>query len=230
VWVRERSTVHRPVRIDEPLEVRGETARRYSRAGRLYTVTTSQAFDEAGQLLASSCTTGLVRYRPDPDLADGAEGRAEDEVVIPGADASRAGANPSAAALARLRAGDAIAAPKAVVTLELMRERDGGRAENPIHTDPEAARDAGLAAPIAGGSHVLAFAQEAIMDALGPEVLLHGAHFDVRWVGPVHAGTEISPRVAVSAVRRDEVEFDIEVPGKGRAMVGRAVVPLASRS
>jgi acyl dehydratase len=225
VWVREQLTIHGPVRIGETLELRGEVAGQRVRAGRTYGTTTSQTRGETGELRVSSCTTGLLRYRPDPDLADGEEGRPEAEV--PGPDAAAARANPALTALRELRVGDAFADAAVRVTLAMMRERDGRRSRNPIHTDPEEARRAGLRAPIAAGAHVLGFVQEMLMRAWGPQALLHGAHFDVRWLSPVEAGARVEPRAAVTERSDARAELALEVACEGRiAMAGRLVLPL----
>jgi acyl dehydratase len=89
------------------------------------------------------------------------------------------------------------------------------------------ARREGLGAPIAGGPHVLAFLQEALMEALGPEVLLHGAHFDVRWVSPVRSERSIASRATVSRVEADRILLELAVDCEGeRALVGSAALPL----
>jgi acyl dehydratase len=199
VWTQEQITYHRPMRIGEKIEIQGEIARRWARAGRRFSVTTSQTRDAQGRLLVSGCTTGLVQYRRDPDLADEEEGRPESDVVRPAPDAAAASANPSLEALRALRESDRIVGPSSEVSLQQMQAREGERALNPIHSDPEAARQAGLDAPIVGGGHVLAFLQEMLMQAWGPEALLHGAHFDVRWVsarprGRVRRAHDAHPR------------------------------------
>lgn len=227
VWVREQITYHRPVRYDVELRGTGETARRFARKGRQFSVSLSETRDAAGALLVTSRTTGLSRYRPDPELADFEEGLPEAELPPVGPDPGSAAASPSLARLRGLEPGVALAGSETEVTLERMRDLDGGRGGNPIHTDPEAARRAGLRAPIAGGSHVLAFAQEMLMDAWGPEVLLHGAHFDVRFVSPVAAGHRVVPRATVAAVTPEcvEVQFEVECEGSPAA-VGSARIPV----
>jgi acyl dehydratase len=227
VWVREQVTFHRPVRVGEELVTTGAIARRFARGGRLYSVTTSTTRNACDELVVSSCTTGLVRYRRDPDLADGEAGLAEGDVARPAMDPETAATNPAQAALRALRVGARLVGPTSRVTLECMRARDGERPRNPIHTDPEAARRAGLDVPIAGGNHVLAYLQEMLMQAWHPEALLHGAHFDVRWVSPVRAGTSVEPRAEVCAAEPDRVELAIEVACEGKqAMVGRLAIPL----
>jgi acyl dehydratase len=231
VWTREQITYHRPVQLDEVLETRGEIARRYVRAGRLFSVSSSETRNEAGKLVVSSCTTGLVQYRRDASLSDSEEGRSDADVSRPSADVSVAGANPSLTTLLALRVGDRVAGPAVEVSLARMRERDGSRDDNPIHTDPEAARRAGLSAPIAGGAHVLAYLQELLMRSWGSEVLLHGAHFDVRWISPVHAGRKVEPSASVSARDPDRVALQVEVLCEGRsATIGTLAIPLAEAS
>jgi acyl dehydratase len=231
VWVREQVTVHRPVRIDEALETRGELVRRFVRKGRRYSVTVSQTRDAQAKLVVSTCTTGLVRYRPDPALLDEEEGLREDQVSKPEPDALVAARNPSSAALRALRAGERLEGSEALVTLALMRVRDGARPRNPIHTDPDAAREAGLDAPIAGGSHVLGFVQELLMDRLGTEALLHGACTDVQWVAPVRAETRVRPVARVVAFGAAGVEIGLEAHCEGvLAMRGRLVLPLGSEA
>ncbi len=229
VWVREHFTVHRPVRVGEAIEVTGEIQRGYSRGGRRYSVTTSETRDATGALLASNCTTGLVRYRRDDTLADSAEGLAEDAIRRPAPDPSAAAENPALETLRALRVGDVVRGPITLVDLEQMRARDGGQSRNPIHTDPEAARQAGLVAPIVGGSHVFGFLQEALIRALGQEALLHGACFDLRWVSQVRAGTGVEPTATVSAASEERVEMDLEVACEGRvAMTGSLAIPLTA--
>jgi acyl dehydratase len=230
VWVRERLTVHRPVRIGEPFVVEGEIARRYSRKGRQYSVSTSKTRSEQAAPLVTSCTTGLVRYRADPSLADTETGRTEADLPHTGPDWESAARNPAVPALLSAREGDSYPGPSCEVTLEMMRERDGGRNANPIHTEPEQAHRAGLAAPIAGGPHVFGFAQALLMRAFGAEVLLHGAHIDVRWRAPVHAGQCVTANAKVSKVSADRIVLEFRVERDGIvAMLGSAVVPLPAQ-
>jgi len=228
VWVREQLTLHRPVAIGEPFVVEGALAGQYARKGRLYNISTSTTRTESGELLVTSRTTGLTRYRADPDLADFALGLVEVGSGEAGPDEKSAARNPCSAALRAARVGDSVSGPTCEVTLEMLRERDGGRSANPIHTEPQEARRAGLAAPIAGGPHVFAFAQALLTRTFGAEVLLHGAHIDVRWRAPVHAGQRVTARVRVSKIAADRVDFDLSVEREGVvAMVGSAAVPLA---
>ena len=227
VWVREHFTVHRPVRVGQMLEVTGAIQRDYSNGGRRYTVTLSETRSATGDLLASNCTTGLVRYRRDEELPDSEEGLDEDAIRRPALDIGAAAENPAIETLRALRVGDDVRGEVTRVGLEQMRARDGGQSRNPIHTDPEAARQAGLVLPIVGGSHVFAYLQEALMRALRKQALLHGACFDLRWVAQVRAGTCVEPRATVSGASDDRVELDLEVGCEGRvAMTGSLAIPL----
>ena len=171
VWVREQLTIHRPVQLGQELVVAGEAVRRFSLRGRRYGVTTSETRDADGRLLVSSCTTGLLRYRKHEGPDEPAEGRDESALDVPGPDAGAAPENPSHEVLRALREGQRIDGESSLVTLEMMRVRDAGRDDNPIHTDVEVARSEGLRAPIAGGSHVLSFLVEALLRAFGSESL-----------------------------------------------------------
>lgn len=230
VWVREHFTIHRPVRIGELLEVRGAVAGTRVRGGRSYSVSTSETFGADGERRISNCTTGLVRYRRNAALPDSEGGLDENEIERPSPDFAAAAENPASSTLRGLRVGDEIVGPSVRVTLAMMRARDGGENRNPIHTDAQAARSAGLAAPIAGGNHVLAFVLEALMQAWGPHALLHGACFDVRWVSQVRAGSPVAPRAVVTAVAAQRVDLALEVACEERvAMTGSLALPLASR-
>ena len=66
------------------------------------------------------------------------------------------------------------------------------------------------------------------MDAWGPELLLHGACSDVRFVGQVRAGRQLTPRAQVLAVTRERVDVALEVECEGRtAVTGTLRIPLA---
>lgn len=227
VYSREQVTYLRPLRIGEVLSVSGELARTSLKRGRRYRTMTSISRGEDGEIAVRSRSTGVERYL----LAEGDSGREagrdERELEEPGP-AAPLRLNPSREALALLQPGARIEAGPARVTLEQMRELAGREDPNPIHTDPERARAEGLGAPIAGGPHVLAHVQEALMDALGPFALLHGAHFDVRWIKPVRAGSAVSAFAEVVA-GSGLVQFELGVDCEGeRALVGRAEIPLGA--
>lgn len=229
VWVREQVTVHRPVRQAEEVVLSGSSARRFVRRGRRYGVTVSETRDRDGLLLVSNCTTGLLSYRKDPSLEDGGIGVPEDQLAIPRPDPASARANPHDTRLREIREGEVVSGAPTRVTLDMMRLRDAGRNDNRIHTDPEVARREGLAAPIAGGSHVVAFLQAALMAEWGAESLLHGAHFDVRWTGQTRAGDRIVPRATVEPSAPDLLRCTIGVEGDDRALVtGTLLLPLAA--
>jgi len=215
VWVREQVTIHRPCRIDEPWTVQGTSARRYTRKGRRYGTTLSRTVDSGGLIVASNCTTGLLSYRVDEGLGDTNEGLEESEVHIPTVDPTGAGFTADVASAASFTAASPVE-----MTLALMQRRDGKAPKNPIHSDPEKARRAGLRAPIAGGSHVAAFVFELLMREWGPEALLHGAHIDVQWKSPTYAGDRLEPSAVVSSVTPDLVTLAIAVePAKLRGTI-----------
>jgi hypothetical protein len=231
VWVRERFTLHAPLPLDAPLVMTGATLRRYARKGRVYTTTASQTCDASGRLLAANQTTGLERYRPDPARGDFDEGVAEAQLTAPAPDPEAARRNPCVEAIRALRPGDLLVGAPVEISLERLRARDGPVPSNPIHSDPEAARAAGLDVPIAGGAHVLAFVQELLLGAWGDEALFHGAHLDVRWTAPVRAGTTLVPRAEVMNASPGEVVVALEARCQGvAAMVARLLLPLPPES
>jgi acyl dehydratase len=227
VWAREQVTYHAPVRLGQTLRVQGEIERSEVRRDRRYRVMTSHTRDASGRLLVSSCTTSLARYLPDASGSGETRGRPDSEISRPRPDAAAARGNPALPALRALEPGQRVAGPECVITLEMMRAEAGPGGGNPIHTDPEAARRAGLARPIAGCSHVLAFVQEALMSELGAQVLLHGSHFDVRWTAPVPDDVPIRPWARVREPHAERVELELAVECAGaRSLAGTATIPL----
>ena len=230
VWVRERFTVHRPLARDDPFTIDGASEGRFVRKGRRYGVNTSRSHDSAGRLVASNLTCGLLSYRAEAG-ADQVEGRALEDVPPPQPDHRAAAANPAIERLRAARVDDIHGGRSMVLSLAMMAARDTANPDNPIHSDAEAAAAAGLAKPIAGGSHVMSFAVEGLLAAWGPESLSHGACFDVRWRAPVEADDEIVPSAIVTAVDDRSIEVSLEV-ALGRtgvaAMVGTVIVPTAA--
>ena len=226
VWVREQFTSHAPMRVDENLTVTGQSVRRFSRKGRRYGMTLSETRGDDGRLIATNCTTGLLSYRREDGLADDSEGMGDEALVMPGPDFESAARNPCLDRLVDVRKGQVISGDKALVTLAMMRQRDAGRDDNPIHTDPEIAKREGLAAPIAGGSHVLSFALSPLMEAWGAECLLHGAHFDVRWLGQTYAESHVTPSARVVEVEPERIGCEIQVEGEDRTLIrGKMILP-----
>ena len=230
VWVRERFTIHRPLPQGEVFVVTGRSTGREVRKGRRYGTTSSETVDGQGRPVATNLTTGLLSYRPDPDLADAVEGVPADETPTPGPDRAAAAANPHLDRLRRAAVGDRLGGHPVTVSLAMMAARDTDRPDNPIHSDPEEARKAGLARPIAGGSHVASFAIEALLAEWGPESLSHGANFDLRWKAPTEADAVIIPTATVTSVADGLVIVDLEVTlaDGPTAMTGTVVVPVAS--
>ena len=228
VWVRERFTIHRPVALDEAWTVEGEQTGTYVRKGRTHSTTASRSSDSAGRRFATNLTTGLIGYRADPGKPDSVEGLPLEDTPSPGPDFEAAAANPCLDALGSLTLGQRLGDVEVPMTLAMMAARDTDNPDNPIHSDLEEAKKAGLARPIAGGSHVLSFALEAVMGSCGVESLLHGANFDVRWKAPTEDDTTIVPSAVVDAVEADRVEFALQVDlvDGPTVMVGRLIIPL----
>jgi hypothetical protein len=189
-------------------------------------VTRSETRDASGRLIASNLTTGLEHYRADAG-ADSEEGVAGDEIAPPGPDAAGALTNPALDVLRARRVGERLEGEAVEMSIERLRDRDGPDPANPIHSDPEAARRAGLEVPIAGGAHVLAFVQEIVLQAWGLEALSHGTCIDARWISPVRAGARIVPAAQVTGTGADllEVSFELRCNGSA-ACVGRIAIPV----
>ena len=228
VWVRERFTIHRPLAIDDPWEVEGEATGTYVRKGRRYNTTISRSTSSGGHRFATNLSTGLNSYRPEPDLPDSEDGTPVADTPTPEPDRSAAAHNPHLDAVRGLSVGDRFGDVEVPVTLAMMAARDTKNPNNPIHSDPDAARKAGLRRPIAGGSHVLAFPLEAVMAGVGIEVLLHGSTTDVRWKAPTEDGAVIVPSAVVASTADDGVTFDLQVDllDGPTAMVGTLCIPL----
>jgi hypothetical protein len=229
VWVRERFTIHRPLKRNEAFVVSGQSEGRHVHKGRRYGTTSSVTLNAAGDLAGTNLTTGLLAYRVQEGLADSVEGRSPDQVEAPRPDWAVAARNPCRDRLAGLEAGQSFGGAAVLVGLDLMKARDTARPDNPIHSDPEMASKAGLGKPIAGGSHVLAFALEVVMATAGGHALLHGACFDIRWKAPVYADLVIHPHARVIERAEDRVVFEVDamLESGAVAMTGQIVVPLA---
>lgn len=228
VWVRERFTIHRPLPVGDAWTVEGEATGTYVRKGRRYNTTISRSVASDGEVFATNLSTGLNSYRPDPDLPDSEQGTPVADTPNPEPDRTAAANNPHLDALRALAVGDRFGDVDVPVTLAMMAARDTKNPNNPIHSDPEAAKKAGLRRPIAGGSHVLAFALEAVMAGVGTEVLLHGSTTDVRWKAPTEDGAVIVPSAEVTSVADEAIIFELGVALRDgpTAMVGSLVVPL----
>lgn len=229
IYAREQVTYRRPVRLGEALWVSGQIAATYRRRGRRYRLMTSATRDEHGEVVVESRSTGIESIRS----TGGADADEEPPpVAAPGPHLPAGATNPCRPRLAALRSGESFTGSAQMVTLEMMRAAAGREDRNPIHTDPEVARRHGLDAPIAGGPHVLAFAQELLMRELGGESLLHGGTFDVRWLRPVRPGDEVVPRAEVGEVHAGALDLRLEMLGTDAALdsppflVGTAVLPL----
>lgn len=228
VWVRERFTMHRPIAADDPWQVSGESTGTYVRKGRSYSTTRSTSTTSSGERFATNLTTGLFSYRADPSRVDSVQGLPIEDTPTPEPDHEAARSNPHAAAIRSVSVGDVLGGVEVPMTLAMMAARDTDNPDNPIHSSAEEAKKAGLARPIAGGSHVLSFALEAVMQAFGPEALLHGTNIDVRWKAPTEDDTVIRPTATVTHVAADHVSFDLQVDlvGGPTALVGQLIIPV----
>ena len=228
VWVREQFTIHRPLPHDDVWSVGGESTGTYVKKGRSYSTTASQSVTSDGARFATNLTTGLFSYKPDPTLADSVQGLPLEDTPAPEPDWDAAANNPHLDELRSATVGESLGPDRVLVSLAMMAARDTDNPDNPIHSDPEQAKKAGLARPIAGGSHVLAFPLEAIMERFGPEALLHGAHFDARWKAPTEDDVYIIPRATVTEVGDERVVFDVNVDLEAgpTAMVATVTIPL----
>lgn len=229
VWVREQFTIHRPIDHADAWQVQGESTGTYVKKGRSYSTTASRSQTQDGSRFATNLTTGLFSYVPNPDLADSVQGLPLHDTPSPEPDFEAAAANPHRSELAKAVVGTTYGGDKVLMSLAMMAARDTDNPDNPIHSDIEQAKKAGLAKPIAGGSHVLAFAMEAVMQAFGEQSLLHGAQFDVRWKAPTENDVMIVPSAAVQEVAADRVVFGLKVDlaAGATAMVGTVTVPLS---
>ncbi len=229
VWVREQFTIHRPIAHDDAWQVKGENTGTHVRKGRTYSTTASRSHTSDGDRFATNLTTGLLSYRPDPDLADSIQGLPLADTPAPTPDWDAASGNPHLDRVRSLEIGHRFGGDPVFVSLAMMAARDTDNPDNPIHSDPEQAKKAGLARPIAGGSHVLAFAIEPIMASLGAQVLLHGAHFDMRWKAPTESDTAITPTATVTVCEPDRLVVDIvvDLAAGPTAMVGTLTIPIS---
>ena len=226
IYSREQVTYCRPIRIGETLTVEGEIAATYLREGRRYRLMCSVSRDAAGRVVARSRSTGLQQMAP---VADVSISETPPRVEAPTADLRRAQENPRRQELRSLLEGETMLSEPHTVTLQMMRAQAGPEDRNPIHTDVEVARRAGLEAPIAGGPHVLGFAQEVVLDRMGEDALSFGSHFDARWLRQVRAGAAVIPRIKVDRVGEDAVALELEIECEGQlAMVAKATIPLGS--
>lgn len=229
VWVREQLTIHRPLPRTDAFVVSGESTGRYVHKGRRYGTTNSQSHDSGGHLFATNLTTGLLSYQVDERRADMVEGLPIDQNPAPRPDWSVAPANPHLDLLRSAAVGDGFYSDTVTVTLAMMAARDTSAPDNPIHSDPDAAKAAGLPQPIVGGSHLLSFALEPLLAAWGNECLFHGAHIDARWKAPTPAESCIVASTTVVAKTDSElrVDLDVQLADGPTAMVAEIRIPLA---
>ena len=228
VWVRERFTIMSPLKVDESFTVKGESVGRHVHKGRRYGTNRCETFNSTGELVGRNLTTGLLAYKVEEGLEDELLGTDPDKIEAPGPGFSSAPNNPSLNKLHELKVGQIFEEKSINVSLAMMEARDTKKPDNPIHSDPELAKKAGLSKPIAGGSHVLSFPLEVLMQNIGRYALYHGASFDIRWKSPVYADTIINAKAEVVGATAEAIVFDLEVKLEtgAIAMVGQVTVPL----
>lgn len=229
VWVREQFTIHRPLAGTDAFTVTGEATGRYVRKERRYGTTSSSTHNSAGALVATNLTTGLLSYKVEPGRSDEVIGIPLDQTPAPMPDPTVAANNPHLDALANVSVGDRFGGDPVTMALSMMAARDTENPDNPIHSDLDEARKAGLARPIAGGSHVLAFAIEPLLASWGSGALSHGTHFDVRWRAPTEADVVIEPAATITEVTAEAIiaKADVALSGGPVAMVATITVPRA---
>lgn len=228
VWVREQCTIHAPAHREDAFRVEGRNLARFVRRRRRYATSIAHTVASDGTRLATNITTGLTSFRPVEGLADSHVGTPADQIIHPGADHSVAANNPHVEAIAAARPGDSFEPAPVTMTLAMMIARDTAASDNPIHSDPEQARAAGLDRPIAGGNHVLSFALEPVLAAWGPQALSHGARIDTRWKAPTKADDTMTVHGQVTSVTADSVvvEVAIDLNGGVTALQSTLTVPL----
>lgn len=227
VWVREQFTMHRPFGREDAFTVAGESTGRFVKKGRRYGITASKSHDSSGRLIATNLTNGLLSYQAEKGAFDQQEGLPLDQTPSPEPDHQAAAENPHLETIRAATVGQRFGGDEVTVSLPMMAARDTSNPDNPIHSDLEAARKAGLAKPIAGGSHVLAFVIEPLLAAWGPTSLHYGSKFDVRWRAPTEADDVVIPTATVVQVGPDRVvvDLDITLAGGPNAVVGTLTVP-----
>jgi acyl dehydratase len=228
VWVREQFTIHRPLAVDDVFTVAGTSTGRFVRKGRRYGTNQSRSHDADGNLVATNLTNGLLAYAVEAGVADHSEGLSLDQTPSPNPDWDTAIDNPHLDVIRSATLGQRFDGDELVISLAMMAARDTSDPDNPIHSDLEAARKAGLERPIAGGSHVLAFAIEPLLTAWGTGSLSYGSKFDVRWKAPTEADAAIMASAVVTGVTADGVELDLEVVVSDgpTALVAAVTVPV----
>jgi 3-hydroxybutyryl-CoA dehydratase len=96
-----------------------------------------------------------------------------------------------------------------------------------IHNDPEAARKAGYAAPIAAGEHTLALLGNFLADRFGTN-FLRGGRLDIAFIKPVLYGDRLvaHTRITNSGARRVDLEVWVENGSRERVLAGTAAVAI----
>ena len=100
---------------------------------------------------------------------------------------------------------------KKQMVIQLMGSRGWGRS-NPIHWDPEFARQQGLPAPIATGQMSTAYMGEMLVQSFGQAVFT-GAKMQCKYIAPIFAGDTVTARGVVreKTSEGDKVRFKVEM-------------------
>lgn len=99
------------------------------------------------------------------------------------------------------------------------------RRRSDIHTNAEAARRAGFAAPIVAGEHLLALLAQLLADRFGMS-FLRGGRFEIAFIKPVLFGDRLTANVRVVRAGGTETALEVWVQnGAGeRVLTGTAVI------
>ena len=104
-----------------------------------------------------------------------------------------------------LAVGDTLASPARRVTFEKMVEFERvvwNRGSN-SHSDEKAAEKDGLSRPIASGQNQMAFLHE-LMERHFGDAWVYGGEISVRYIHPVYAGDDITPKARVTGIEHGE--------------------------
>ncbi|MGE0299232.1 MAG: CoA transferase [Pseudonocardia sp.] len=179
--VGQESQYFNPPEPGSTLVIRARVLRKYSRRGKDYAVVEARTLDDRGRLIEVS---RLIALRVD-------EGEVSFAPVVD--KLTRRTAEPAAEPAA---AGDGelppLTKPLTTETLELFERAVWHRVPN-VHSDHEAARVAGLRAPIASGQIFMGFIHEMLQRAYG-RAWTHGGRISIRYVRPVEAGETVTVR------------------------------------
>ena len=110
-----------------------------------------------------------------------------------------------------------------------VKEPSHRRSKN-IHSDPQAAAEAGFAKPIAAGEQTIAVMMQLIADRFGGD-FYRGGRFEVALIRPVLYGDTLAAWAKVERIANGFAELSMQVENqRGEAVLtGTARAPLAAR-